>query len=454
MSAGTSSNLSLVKQTFLQWSSHNATRLSAALSLYTMMSLAPLLVVALTIMGLIYHHHEDAQSRLGSQATTFVGPGGADAINQMMSSSANHPKGGLVAGIIGFVIAVISGSSLFGSLQDALNTMWDVKPKPDAGWRVMLRDRAMSAGMILVAAILLLASFVASAVLSMVVKHLGGWLAGLSYVGDLVVSFCVVTALFAMIYKFLPDVKIVWSDVWLGAAITAALFILGKYGLTLYFRFASVASPYGAAGSLAALLIWVYYSSMLIFFGAAFTRVYAQRKGKPIEPNEYAMCMSLEDRARQGTALPQEIEQKRREMAAGSPVAPAARGRGERAANVTPHGNGNASRAIWAAGAGLALGTLGALGFNNTTERRVRREAEAMALHHRMKRLERRAGGAARLRDQLQRLEFEARVERLEDGIRATARHGQRAQHAQGQTTRHARSWTDRIVEAVKQGMK
>lgn len=428
------STIAMVKETWSQWSSHNASRLAAALALYTMMSLAPLLVVALTIAGFVFRGREAAQEKLTGQASQFMGGGGGDAIHQMLQSSMQHAKGGLAWGIVAFVVAVISGSSLFASLQDALNTMWDVKPKPDVGWKLMLRNRIISAGMTLLAAIILLASVVLSAALSVVAHRMGGVLSTFSYVGDVIVSLAVVTLMFALIFKFLPDVKVDWRDVWVGAAMTAVLFLVGKYLLAVYFRFGSVASPYGAFGSLAVLLIWVYYSSMLLFFGVAFARVYAQAAGHPIQPNEYAVQMTTTDRILAGTAQPQDAQRDRRPTYIVPRYQPLP---------IPEKASARPSRMYLAAGAGLAVGMLSALGFANSTEQRLRREAAAMRLRGRFDRVAQRAGGAARLRELLAKLDVERRVEGLEDRIDRTVRYS-----SQAPTGHHGP--LQRVVEFVK----
>ena len=412
------SKIAMIKETWNQWSNHNASRLAAALAFYTMMSLAPLLVVALTIAGFFFRGKQAAQEHLTGQAGQFIGGGGGEAIRQMLESSVQHAKGGLAWGIIAFVVAVISGSSLFASLQDALNTMWDVKPKPDAGWKVMLRNRITSAVMTILAAIILLASVVLSAALSVVAHRMGGWLSSLFYVGDVIVSLAVVTVMFALVFKFLPDVKIDWRDVWVGAAMTAVLFLAGKYLLAVYFRFGSVAGPYGAFGSLAVLLIWVYYSAMMLFFGVAFTRVYAQSAGHPIHPNEYAVQMDTSDRVHAGTASVADIRRNRGLALAAQQY---------RALPAPAKASAGSARMYLAAGAGLAAGMLSAMGFANSTERRLRREAAAMRLHGRFDRVAQRAGGATRLRELLAKLDVERRVESLENRIDRTARYATQA---------------------------
>ena len=224
---------------------------------------------------------------LGTDAKT--GPGSA--IQQVLHVAAES-KHGALALIISFVVALVSGSSLFSAVQDAINIIWDIRPRKDKGIRVVVRNRLISGLMLFVAGVLVLASLAAGVILEIIAGHAGGWVVPVTYIGDTIVSFGVVTLLFAMIYRYLPPAKIIWSDVWLGSLTTAGLFIIGKIALTFYFRFVSLQSPYGAAGSLAALLIWIYYSGMLIFFGAAFTRVYAESQGKPIEPDQYGMKLS------------------------------------------------------------------------------------------------------------------------------------------------------------------
>jgi membrane protein len=434
VAASKSSVVTLVKETYATWSSHNSMRLAASLAFYTMMSLAPLLVVALTILSFVYGAH--AQERLQGQAGSFVGPEGGSAIAQMLQKASQGHQG-IVAAVVSFVIALISGSGLFVSLQDALNTMWDIKPRPDAGWKAMLRNRLVSAGMVFVALILLVGSFAVTAMLHSVVKHMGPLATVLTWVGDIVVSLGLIACLFALVFKYLPDVKISWSDVWPGAVVTAVLFILGKYGLTAYFRYASVASPYGAAGSLAALLIWVYYSSMLLFLGAAFTRVYAERSGKPVEPGEFAVKLTAEDRVKAGITTPQDVQQaataqptarRERPTPAWPEYAP------HRARGVAPIADRRSKKARYvAAGAGLAVGALvGGLSALTMTseERRMRRRAQELRLRDRLEEAERRVRRAGKVQDYLKRMAMGERIDQVEEEVREIARrvdrHGRR----------------------------
>lgn len=277
----------LVKRTLSVWWSHHATRLAAAVSFYALLAIAPLMVVALNALSWIYGGN--AEQRIGQQVETFVGTGGTatprDAIQQILAIVARSKHGNLAV-VVSFVVALVSGSSLFSSVQDAINTLWDIQPPRHAPFLAAVRDRIVAGAMLFVVAVLLLASLVLSAALAFVTRNSVGRIVGATYIGDTLLSFALVTLLFAMIYKFLPRAKILWSDVWLGAMITAGLFIAGRSGLAVYFWFASMRNPYGAAGSIAALLLWIYYSSMLVFFGAAFTRVYAESRGKPITADD------------------------------------------------------------------------------------------------------------------------------------------------------------------------
>ncbi|HZL38625.1 MAG TPA: YihY/virulence factor BrkB family protein [Tepidisphaeraceae bacterium] len=429
------SKAAILKRTYTEWSSHNALRLAAAMALYVMMALAPLLVVALTVFSFMAGGKAGAQAKIQDRAAMLVGADGGKAISQMLTVSSAHGKGGVIAAIIGFVIALVSATGLFISLQDAINTIWDVKPKPDAGWKAMVRARVVSLVVMAAACIILLASFVASAALSIIIKHLPGWLSWASFMGDIIVSLGVVTAIFAMVYKFLPDVKLNWKDVWLGAAITAALFVAGKYGLTLYFKYASVASPYGAAGSLAALLIWIYYSAAIAFFGAEFTRVYAESSGTPIEPDEYAVKLSTVDRAKRGEPHPDELQEAQAAAGKGprqtgprrAPLRWAAGMEHDAPAAAGPHSS-KAVRLV-VAGAGLAVGALaGALGARAMTseENRMRARLEELGARDRLAEAERRMRRATHLHNLLEKMNVKERLDAVEDRIQTIARQTQR----------------------------
>jgi membrane protein len=291
----------VVKDAGSQWVEDKAARLGAALAYYTVFSIAPLLILAITIAGLIFGR-EAAQGRILEQVNHLVGNQGGDAIRSMLES-ASQPRAGIVGGILGIAMLLFGAAGLFGQLQDAMNTIWEVEPKPGRGVWGFLQDRFLSLTMVLGLAFLLLVSLLLSAAVAALVRLFGSWQTGLlGYAVNEFVSFLVVTAIFAMIFKFLPDAKIAWRDVWLGAALTSLLFVIGKFGIGYYVGHSGTASAYGAAGSLAVLLVWLYYSAQIFLYGAELTKVYAMRYGSRIAPAENAVPVTEEARAQQGMA--------------------------------------------------------------------------------------------------------------------------------------------------------
>ena len=280
----------LAKQTASEWSEDNATRLAAALAFYTVLSIAPLLMLAIAIIGLVFGE-DAARGQVASELAGVVGPEAGQGIETVIQH-ANSPSGGTIGSIVSVAVLLFGASGVFGELQSALNTIWEVKPKPGLGLKGFLRARLFSFTMVLSVAFLLLVSLVLSAGLSAVGaffehKLPGG--AGLWGVLNFSISFAVITCLFALIFKTVPDVEIAWRDVWMGAALTALLFSVGKLVLGLYLGRASVASPYGAAGSIIVLVIWVYYATQILFMGAEFTQVYARSRGAKLTPSKHAM---------------------------------------------------------------------------------------------------------------------------------------------------------------------
>ncbi len=291
----------LFKETFQEWNEDRAPRLAAALSYYTTFSIAPFLIVVIAIAGLAFGT-EAVQGRLDEQIQGLVGREGADVIQEVISN-ARRPSESIPATIIGIVTLLLGAGGVFGQLQDALNTVWGVEPKPGRGILATIKDRFISFSMVLGVGFLLLVSLVISTVLSSVHSYFLGLMPGaevLLQIINFAVSFGVITLLFAMIYKILPDVKIEWRDVWTGAAFTALLFTIGKYALGLYLGNSGVASTYGAAGSLVIILLWIFYSAQILLFGAEFTQVYARHHGSMIVPTENAQLLDADDRAKQG----------------------------------------------------------------------------------------------------------------------------------------------------------
>jgi len=280
----------ILREAAAEWVNDNATRLAAALAFYTILSVAPLLVIVTAAAGKIYGSSEVATEKLVNEVRGFVGDVGAEVVKTTLQH-ADRPKAGLVATVIGVVTLLFGASGVFGELQSAMNVVWNVKPKPGRGIWATIRDRFLSFGMVLVVGFLLLVSLVVTTALTALNEYLAGLVPGLPtlmHTANLVLSIAVVTVLFAMIFKVLPDVRIAWRDVWFGAAVTAALFTLGKYLIGLYLGRAGVATPFGAAGSVVAFVVWVYYSGLILFFGAELTQVTAKHAGRQIVPTENA----------------------------------------------------------------------------------------------------------------------------------------------------------------------
>jgi membrane protein len=272
----------LLGETWKEWQKDDATRIGAALAYYTTFSLAPLLVVATSVAGLVYGK-DAAEGEVTKQLTQMLGEQGAEQV-QTMLANAHSQGGGVVATIVGTVAVLIGCGTVFIELQAALNRMWET-PKDESkaggivGW---LKKRGLSFSLVLVIGFLLLVSLMLSAALSGAGEALGARIELppiILSVLNFLVSTAVIGGLFTLLYKVLPDQKIPWGDVWVGGLVTALLFSLGKWLIGLYLGNSSVASAYGAAGSLAVVLIWIYYSAQLVLFGAEFTQVYANRHG-------------------------------------------------------------------------------------------------------------------------------------------------------------------------------
>jgi membrane protein len=290
--------LALLQETASDWMSDNAPRLGAALAYYTVFSISPLMVIVVAIVGL-WLGREAARTEIYTEITGLVGPESARAIESMMAHV--HQTGtGTLATVIAIVTLLIGSTGVFTELQDALNTIWGVKPKPNRpGWLMLIRARVLSFAMILAIGFLLLVSLVLSAALAGLGRYVASFapeLHRLWAVANLVVSLGVITLLFALIFKVLPDVHIAWRDVWIGALITAFLFSTGKFLLSLYLGKTGLESAYGAAGSVVVILVWVYYSAQILFFGAEFTQVYASRFGRSLAPVPYAQTIPVEDK--------------------------------------------------------------------------------------------------------------------------------------------------------------
>ena len=283
---------SLLKQTFQEWLQDKAPQLGAALAYYTVFSLAPLILVLLAIIGFLFRDDPaGAWNKITQQMSYFLDPSALQVV-QNIAQKASQPGKSMIATIIGVALALFGASGVFGQLQDALNTIWGVKAKPGTGIWGFLRARFLSFAMVAGICFLLLVSLAIEALLKGFSHYVQSVVPGgivIALTVYLVFDFAVVVLLFAMIFKFLPDVKIQWRDVWIGAVMTAIFFGIGKWALGLYLSSGAAGSAYGAASSLITLLLWVYYSSQILLFGAEFTQVYADRAGRGVEPADYAV---------------------------------------------------------------------------------------------------------------------------------------------------------------------
>ena len=274
---------SLLRAAGVGWQNHKASRLGAALAYYMTFSIGPLLLLTLAVARMIFGK-DAAQGRLISEIRELTGEEGARAIQAMLVSGSNADAG-IWATVAGTLMLMFGASGVFGALQDSLNTIWEVQPKPDRSWWDVVRERCVPFTAMLGVAFLLLASLVVNAALA----AMGDLLSrkGLSVPGhivDTLLSFVVTTVLFALIFKYLPDAIVSWRHVWLGAVQTSLLFAVGKLAIGQYIGHSAFSSAYGAAGSLAALLVWLYYSAQIFLFGAELTRAHAQQEGARLIP--------------------------------------------------------------------------------------------------------------------------------------------------------------------------
>jgi membrane protein len=271
---------SLVVETIQEWNKDKAARLAAALAYYTAFSIAPFLIVVIAIVGLIFGA-DAVRGQIVRQIQGIVGADVAKTIQDLIQS-AYHPGTGIPATILGIVTLLLGSLGVFQGLQDALNTVWGTTPKPVYGVRDFIKIRLLSFTLLLGVGFLLIVSLVISTILSAISNYminlLPGWDVILGVINFLI-SFAIVTLLFAMMFKYLPDTRIEWRDVWVGAVVTALLFNLGKILIALYLGHTAISSTYGAAGSLVIMLVWVYYSAQILLLGAEFTEVYARHHG-------------------------------------------------------------------------------------------------------------------------------------------------------------------------------
>jgi membrane protein len=340
-----------IKDTFREWTEDKVPRLSAALAFYTMLSIAPLLIISFKIVSVVTRGRGTKQ-QVQNYLASVSSPQAADTFKNILDQS-QQPNMGVIATVVSLVILLFSASGVFGELQTSMNEVWEVAPRPNRGIWATIKERFFSMTLVLGVAFLLLVSLIVSTFLSTMSKRL---MPGQSFIWqaiNFIVSLAIVTGLFALIFKYLADAVVRWKYVWIGAAVTAVLFTIGKWALGIYLAKGTTASVFGAMGSLVALLIWVYYSSQIFFFGAELIQVYAAREGHPIRPDETAMPI---EQAK--TASGKEQQQKpeetwypavpaRRELAVAPAYATASSGNG---------GGSSAGSKLLMLAAGLAVG--------------------------------------------------------------------------------------------------
>jgi membrane protein len=279
-----------VKDVVSQWIEDQPFQLAAALSYYTLFSLAPLLIIAISVAALAFGR-EAAQNQIVETIQGMIGKESAQAIQEMIQHAGNKTTTGIISTVVGIIALLFGAGGVVGQLQTSLNTIWGVVAKSGQGVWGFIRQRFVSFAMVLAIGFLLLVSLVITALVTGLTKYAGNLIGGAALVAhavDILLSFTFVTILFALIYKFLPDVRIQWKDVAVGAALTSFLFTIGKFFIGLYLGSSGVTSAYGAAGSLITVLLWVYYSALIFFLGAEFTQVYASQYGSGVVPAKNA----------------------------------------------------------------------------------------------------------------------------------------------------------------------
>ena len=271
----------LVREAVSAWSDDYAPSMGAALAYYTLFSVAPLLLIVISVAGLVFGE-DAARGEIMEQLQGLIGSDSAKAVESLLQS-VNKPAKGVVGTVVGLLVLVIGATTVFGELQDAMDRIWRTKPPPSGGIVNLLRTRLLSLGLVLGIGFLLMVSLVVSAALAALGRWWSPWLGeGLLLLADtlnFIVSLALMTVIFAQIYKWLPRVRLAWRDVWIGAAITSLLFTVGKTLIGYYIGRSGIASTFGAAASLVVLLVWVYYSAQIFLLGAEFTRAYAVRYG-------------------------------------------------------------------------------------------------------------------------------------------------------------------------------
>ena len=299
----------VLKKTFDGFVDDKVMKLSASLAYYTVFSIGPMIIVIIYVAGLIYGR-EAAQGTIFGQIQGLVGANAAAQIQEMIKNAALSSEGNF-AFVVGIITLVIGATGVFAEIQDSVNQIWNLKPKPKKGWLKILTDRLLSFSVIVSLGFILLVSLLINGVIEILMERLQARFPNLAvvvvYIVNILVTFAVISTLFGVIFKVLPDAIIKWKDVIVGSMVTAVLFMLGKFAITFYIGKSDVGSTYGTAGSLVVLLLWVYYSAVILYFGAEFTKAYATQFGSSIHPSEIAVWVkNIEVEDEKGTLKQQE----------------------------------------------------------------------------------------------------------------------------------------------------
>jgi membrane protein len=432
----------MTKGTVVEWIDDDAMTWAAAVACYTVLALAPMLVIAMKVLMVVLHKPA-AMQQLQSQAVHWMGPATANAFNEILDEI-SRSDGAWFATTVSLVIVVISVGGVFAELQHAMNRIWKVKPKPGRALWGFIDARLRSVVVLVVSIVLLLGSVAVTTWMQHLASSLGlGW-KGVTWAMEVLVSFSVLTLLFALLYRIVPDARIEWRSTWVGAFISAILFELGRYGLTAYFRFAAPASAFGALGSLAAVLIWIYYSSMIVFFGAEFTQVYAKARGHGVLPSKHAEPLKVCDETETPTPSSAEPSDEPQRPGDARDFGPRGSSYGQvlaphvQPSSVSSRGSSRVT-ATMVGLLGLGVGTLiggfaaARAGFFQTP---TRSEIQSTALGQRLRRAERQVARAARVRGFIEGDELQRRITDLE-------------QRATGAGQHPAKSWRERLVQTL-----
>jgi membrane protein len=449
----------ILKMSASEWTDADAMTWAAAIACYAVLALAPMLVVAVKVATVLLRGQSNAIQKVRENAGNWVGPEGASAIGAILDKMVQQ-HGGVIASIISGVLVVISVGGVFSEFQQAMNRVWKLKPKPGQAMMAFIRARLKSVVVLGIAAVLVIGSVFVAGWINSLTKELGmGW-KFLSWSIDFIATLVALTLIFGMVFKTVPDAEIGWKTTVIGAVLTAVLFALGKYGLTLYFKYAAPSSAFGAVGSLAAVLIWIYYSAQIVLFGSVFTQVYSKVQGHGVRPSKHAEFLSECDETE--TATPSD------EPPGAKPARPSrheSAGLADDYASVLGgHVSGGGEdlsqeqiefsstpgvRTTIIAALGLSLGALlggyGATRLRHSAKPRAR-DIAAVGLDQRMERVEHKLGHISRIRHYLEQDNLNQRIDLLEKHIRQAARQA-------GHVTRHARRserWTERLVRTVK----